>query len=285
MTPQEVIQSFMMKLSSNNYGTSSEFKKNALDEAVKASSKFTGAQDVIDNMKADQIKAEQEAVEEILGSEYAGKTLSEIDSDILSASAKNYGSTKISNAYVSAKNDNRSTVQNVIKERKAYIFLEKYCGIQLGTKHWIKSNGSATSWAGKSTGNVDTGAITGSDANITLKVGDVVNGVTLTTTLMRLLALQDGISLDGDTLTVGTGKEKASSDVVDEQWVNTYIAETSAAQIIETNSRNWVVQATSSNDTIISNGSDSIDAGAGSDVVNVNATGTTVTSGAGKTSR
>lgn len=282
MTPQEVIKKFMAKLAASNYSSSTSFKKSAFNAAVKASSNFTTAQKVIDSMKADQIKAEQEAVEEILGSEYAGKTISEIDSSILKASAKNYDGTKISKAYTSASKDNRSTVEKVIKERKAYIFLEKYCGIQLGSKFYINSSGNVISSG--SSGNTDTGAITGSDANITLQAGDVVDGVTLTTDLMKVLALQDGISIDGENLIVGSGTKKTATSVVPEEIVNTYTATTSAAQIIKTNSRDWIVKATSANDTITSNGADSINAGAGNDVITANKPGATITSGDGNDS-
>ena len=197
-------------------------------------------------MKADQVAAEKEAVKEILGSDYADKSLSEIDSSILSASAKDYDSTKISNAYLNASNDRRATVKDVINERKAYIFLENYCGVQLPKKYWY--NGSSwTSWSGDdgSTGNTDTGAITGLDAG-------------------------------------GSTEAKTEHSIVPEEFINTYIASGSNAQNITTNKRDWVVQATSADDTITANGADSINAGAGSDQITANANGATITSGAGE---
>ena len=169
MTPQQAIQKFMAKLVDHGYSYSDSIGTAMLDAAVKSSSEFGNVQAVIDAMKADQVKAEKEAVEEVLGSDYAGKTMSEVSSDILSADAKDYDTEKKGNAYFSTYNDRRTTVERLIKERKAFIFLEKYCGIQLTNKYWIDSSDNVTYWTGKTTGNVDTGAITGSDANITLK--------------------------------------------------------------------------------------------------------------------
>ena len=163
MTPQQAIQSFMGKLIDHGQSYSDSIGTAMLNSAVQASSKFSGVQDVIDSMKADQVKAEKEAVEEVLGSGYAGKTLSELSADILSANAKDYDINNIGNAYHSQYSDGRTTVERLIKERKAFIFLEKYCGIQLSNKYWINSSDSITYWAGDKTGNVDTGAITGSD--------------------------------------------------------------------------------------------------------------------------
>ena len=135
MTPQEVIKKFMAELTNHGFASSTQNLGTAmLDAAVRDSSRFSSIQDVIDAMKADQANAEREAVEEVLGSEYAGKLMSEVDSSILSADAKNYDGAKSSNAYYNSANDNRSTVENVIKERKAYIFLEKYCGISQSTR-------------------------------------------------------------------------------------------------------------------------------------------------------
>ncbi len=283
MTPQEVIKNFMAKLANHGYTSSDSVSEKMLNDAVTASSKFTGIQDVIDSMKADQVSAEKEAVEEILGSDYAGKTMSEISSDILSADAKNYDGTKISNAYLNEWNDRRSTVENAIKERKAYIFLEKYCGVQLPKKYWYNaSNGYWTYWGGDSglTGNEDTGAITGSDANITLKAGDVVNGKTLTAEDLQTLSKMDGYSLSGDTLIVGTGTEKTDRSVVPEIG-NKYTATTSTAQNIQTGSNDWIVVATSANDTITTSGADSVNAGAGNDKISVGADYASILTGAG----
>lgn len=116
MTPQEVIKTFMSSLV--NHDSSITTSTAMLDDAVKASSRFLGVQNVIDNITADQMQAERDAVEEILGSDYAGKTMSEVGSSILNANAKNCSTTKISNAYIDDYNDNRTTVRRVILERK-----------------------------------------------------------------------------------------------------------------------------------------------------------------------
>lgn len=173
-TPQQVIQTFMQALANHKY---TEYTKtigvDILNDAITASSNFASAQNVIDNMKADQISAEREAVEEILGSEYAGMTISQINSKILRESVSNYVSGYSGTA----------TVRTAIYSRKTNIFLEKYCGINLG--------------------NDDTGAISGSDANITLKAGDVVYGKTVTSAQ-----------------TIGSGTEKTASSIVPEDDAN-----------------------------------------------------------------
>ena len=275
MTPQEVIKGFMAKLAAdtNLSGT------NKLDSAVTAVSKYSGISDAIAAMKADQIAAEKEAVEEVLGSSYAGKTISQVSSSILDADAKTYDTNNIGNAYYNQWNDSRTTVERLIKERKALIFLEKYCGIQLNKKFWINNSDSVTSF-GETTGNVDTGAITGSDANITLKAGDEVNGTVLTTAIMQTLAQKDGVSLSGDTLIVGTGTEKIDRSIVPEIG-NKYTASTSQAQNIKTGSNDWIVVATSGNDTITTGGADSINAGAGNDKITVGADYASIQTGAG----
>ena len=188
MTAQEVIKKFFNQLANHGYANSDSIGVNMLDSAVRASSRYSDIQEVIDAMKSDQTAAEMEAVEEVLGSDYAGKTLSEIDSTILSADAKTYDTDNKSNAYKDSSNDSRSTVENFIKERMAYIFLEKYCGIILNQKFFFNKSGTADTW-GVSTGNVDTGAITGSDA--------------------------------------GTSSVKTASSVVPEIFINTYTAATS----------------------------------------------------------
>ena len=246
MTAQEVIKSFFYQLANHGYASSSSVGVNMLDSAVRASSRYSSIQDVIDAMKADQESAEKEAVEEVLGE---SKLISDVDSDILSAKAVEYQDVyKKSNLYI-GDNFNYSsytlTVKDVINERKATIFLEKYCGIILEKNYWY--NGSAwTSWSTDDglTGNTDTGAITGLDAG-------------------------------------GSSVAKTASSVVPEIFINTYTASTSTAQNIITNDRNWVIQATDADDTITANGADSISAGAGNDEVIVNASGATVTSGGG----
>ena len=199
MTPQEVIKKFMKKLATHGLAYSSSIGTKMLDAAVRAASSYGSVKAVINAMKADQVKAEKLAVKEIFGVE---KLLSELTSK------------------------QRKSVESVVKERKAYIFLEKYCGIDLNNK--------------------DTGAITGSDA--------------------------------------GGSKTKTNRSVVPEIFINTYSATTNAAQIINTGSRNWIVQATSYNDSIISGGADFINAGAGNDQITANANGATIASGAGKDS-
>lgn len=283
MTAQDAIKSFMNALANHGCAYSDSVGENILDFAVKASSRFSSVQSVIDAMKADQIAAEKLAVEEILGNDHAGKTIAEIDSSVLSSDAKNYDSTKLSNAYYNDANDYRTTVESVIRERKAYIFLKKYCGIQLPTRFYLDEAGEIFHWNNWTTGNVDTGAITGSDANITLSAGDVVGDKILTAEDVISLATQDGISLsdDGKSIVIGSGTEKTDRSVVEEIFVNTYTASNSAAQIINTGSRNWLVQATDSDDTITSNGADSINACAGDDVITANADGATITTGVG----
>ena len=243
MTAQEVIKSFMAKLANHGYSVATVSGEGMLDAAVRASSRYASIQEVINAMKSDQLAAEREAVEEILGTDYAGKLMSEVDSNILSADAKNYDTTKFSAALLNEWNDSRSTVENAIKERKAQIFLEKYCGIELENKYWLTSSGGITHWTDDTTGNTDTGAITRSDA--------------------------------------GGSTVKTDHSVVPEEFINTYTATTSAAQNIITDERDWVIQATAADDTITSNGADSIDAGDGNDYIIANASGSTITSGAG----
>ena len=88
MTPQKSIKKFLAALTAHTYTSSSTFETHALDDAVRASSKFSSLQDAIDQMKAAQISAECEAVEEILGIAYRGKTLSQISSTILTSDIK-----------------------------------------------------------------------------------------------------------------------------------------------------------------------------------------------------
>ena len=258
MTPQEVIKKFMARLVNHGFSTAADDLGNDMfDAAVRASSRFSSAQEVIDAMKADQESAERAAVEEILGSEYAGKLMSDLDSDTLSGK------------------------ENSIKLRKAKIFLEKYCGIQLGKNFLFTSSGELVSFSLGTASNVDTGAITGSDANITLTAGDTdFYGTELD---LSALAKSYGLTLEEDgSLIIGTGEEKTDRSIVDEISVNTYTASTDVAQKINTGTRNWVVQATASDDTITAGGADSINAGAGDDSITVNGSGTTVTGGAGK---
>ncbi len=253
MTQQDVIKAFMASLANHGYASSNTVGKDMLDSAIRASSRYSSASDVAAAMAADQLAAERQALGEVLGSEYADKTLSEISSSIRSADAKTYAGINKSNAnafHNGAIPGATVTVEDVVKERKAYIFLEDYCGIQLENCYWL-TNGNVKQYAdndGKpidTTGNTDTGAITGSDAD-------------------------------------GSSTEKTAASVVPETYANTYKATTSTAQTIITNDRNWVVQATDNDDTITANGADSINAAAGNDSITVNASGATVTSGAGE---
>ena len=233
------------------------------------------------------------AVEEILGSDYSGKTISQISSSIRNSDATKYNDVyKKSNIYIGtgyAYSNYNLTVEDVIKERKAEIFLRNYCGIQLNKKFWISDSGvTAFSNGLGDSGNEDTGAITGSDVNITLSAGEVVNGTTLTSANLQTLKTNYGaaasLASDGNTIIIGTGVEKTDRSVVPEDFINTYVATTSTAQVINTGSRDWVVQATNSNDTINSDGADSISSGAGNDKININASSATVSSGAGNDS-
>ena len=280
MTAQEVIKTFMAKLVNHGYTYSSSVGINMLNDAARASSDFLSFQNVIDCMKADQTAAEREAVEQVLGSDYAGKTLSDLSSSIKSASAKTYDTNNIGNAFLNSFNDQRTTVERLIKERKAYIFLEKYCGIQLENNYWLTSNNSPTSWTGDSSGNVDTGAITGSDANISLTAGEEFYGTTLTSDLMTTLASQDGISLSGDTLIIGTGIEKNRNSVVPEIG-NMYTASTAQAQSISTGANDWIVACGDTADTILTGGADSIVAGGGNDLITVGADYASILTGEG----
>ena len=251
MTAQEVIKNFIKQLANHGYANSSSVGVDMLDSATRAASRYDSIQDVISAMEADQIAAEKEAVEEVLGSDYAGKLISSISSNIRSQSALSYNDVyKKSNMYIGEKYSYTSygtTVEDVILERKATIFLEKYCGIILEKKFWYYRNKSAWNCYNDDnglTGNYDTGAISGSDA--------------------------------------GGSTTKTKTSVVPETFINTYTASTSAAQKITTTDRNWVVQATSANDTITSNGADSISAGKGNDSIIANANGATIISGDGK---
>ena len=104
MTGQEVIRSFFIQLANHGYADSDSIGANMLDSAVRAASRYSGIQAVIEAMKSDQLKAEKEAVEEILGTDYADKTISEIPSNILSGDAKDYDPENKSNAYYNETN-------------------------------------------------------------------------------------------------------------------------------------------------------------------------------------
>ena len=205
MTPKKIMQNFFSHLANHSYTSADAFEAKALDDAVRAVSKFNSISEVIEAMQAAQVSAEMEAVEEILGSSLAGKTLSQLPVNVLT-----------------------SAIKNQIETRKADIFLEKCCGVFLD--------------------NADTGAITGSDANITLKVGDTIKGRILTAANLAALKKKYGdaaiLSANGQTFTLINGAEQTDRSVVPEDFVNTYTATSTGAQIIITNDRDWVVRGT-----------------------------------------
>ena len=94
--------------------------------------------------------------------------------------------------------------------------------------------------------NADTGAITGSDANVT------ING-----------------------LTIGTGLTKIKKNVVPE-YANFYKAETTSPQLINTGNNGWIILTTAGNDSIKSGGEDSINAGAGCNFITLKGSRSTV---------
>ena len=246
MNAQDVIKNFMAKLANHGYAYSSSVGKNMLNAAIRACSSYSDIDAVIEAMEADQIKAEKQAVKEIFGK---SKLISALTDDQRNQLAINNSKAKaLSNAFyygATSTAAKKITVEQVLLERKAYIFLEKYCEIKLPTRYWVNVSGKVTNYGDK-TGNTDTGAITGSDAG-------------------------------GDTV-------KTAKTIVNETFINTYTATATAAQIINTGSRDWVVQATKKADTITSGGADSINAGAGNDIIFANADGATITTGAGKDS-
>ena len=254
MTAQEVIKKFMAALNTQNYETATE----ALNEAVKYSSRYNGIQDAIDNFLADQKTAERAAIKTILEndgnykSEYDGKQLSELQEmaatdTTLAAALNNTAMYHISpinyaNRYFTATQRIRMLTANT--------FLEDYCGILLERYVFLDEDGDATYYpqiriggvlTDITTGNVDTGAIIGSDA--------------------------------------GTTTEKNPENIVQEIG-NKYTAKTSAPQIISTGTNDWIVSATAADDTIYSGGADSIEAGAGADFISVTGDNATISTGA-----
>ncbi len=243
MTAQESIKKFMAALNTQNYSDAIS----ALDDAVKSSSRFTGIQNLIDNFLADQKTVERDAIKTILGSNYKsaydGMQLSDLvemaedDEELatlLSVEAKydntnNYGSS------------NTFTTVERIKILTAETFLKDYCGIELERYVWPSGN-TSTYYKNYTTGNIDTGAITGSDAG-----GDTVK----------------------------------DSDTIIQEIGNKYTAKNSTPQIITTGTNDWIVSATSAGDTIYSGGADSIDAAGGADVIFVEGNNATISTGAG----
>ena len=212
-TAQEVIKKFMAALANHGFAYSENVGTKMLDSAVRASTRYGGIQDVIDAMKSDQIAAEKQSIETVVksvcGETYFNtncvnhdgsvKTLSEIESTL--STAKKADGSDITRADVSTWIATYySTLANVIREYKANIFLQEYCGIQLNNKFGFGGDGSTIyQFTNLTTGNTDTGAITGSDA--------------------------------------GGTAAKTDRTVVPEEF-NTYTANSAAAQKITTDARN-----------------------------------------------
>ena len=183
MNAQDVIKNFMAKLATHGLAYSSSVGKNMLNAAIRACSSYSDVDAVIEAMEADQIKAEKQAVKEIFGK---SKLISALTDDQRNQLAINNSKAKsLSNAFyddATSTAAKKITVEQVILERKAYIFLEKYCGIKLPIRYWVKVNGKVTNYGDK-TGNIDTGAITGSDAGgDTVKTAKTIVNETFTNT-------------------------------------------------------------------------------------------------------
>lgn len=237
MTAQEVIKKFMAALDLQNYSDSTA----ALDDAIRKSSRFNGVQGAIDAFLADKQAAERYAVKTILGDEYEGYQLSELidnsatDSEL---AAKLSATDTYSDAPAHYLNRTFTAIQR-IRMLTADTFLKEYCGIELDYYIGYDDKGATGKFA-SSTGNVDTGAITGFDAG-------------------------------GETV-------KDSSGIVPEIG-NKYTAGTSTPQIITTGDNDWIVNGTDANDTIYAGGADSITAGNGADIVYVSGNYATVAAG------
>ena len=244
MSAQDVIKKLIATLNIQNYSTG----KAALDDAVRKSSRFNGIQDVIDKFLADQKTAERLAIRTILqlGGKYDEKYSGMQLSDLLEAAENDtelaeFLETKEAYPY-NTKNYGRLTFSGTerIRMLTSDIFLENYCGIVLPVSVWHNENGIATYYINYSTDNVDTGAITGSDA--------------------------------------GNGTEKTSTSVVPEIG-NKYTATGTTAQIISTGTNDWIVEATDFGDTITSGGADSINAGKGADEIYIEGDNATIKTG------
>ena len=243
MTAQDVIKQFMAALTKQNYSTGTM----ALDDAVKASSRFNGIQDALDNFYAAQNEAQRDAIKTILGDnykeEYDGLQLedliemAETDTElsaVLNETAR-YSDTP---RYYGI--NNYFTAIERIRMLTAETFMKDYCGVEL-ERYFFPYNGYSTYYNNYTTGNIDTGAITGSDAG-------------------------------GDTA--------KDSDTVVPEIGNKYTAKDNAPQIINTGSNDWIVAGTSYGDTITSGGTDSIDAAGGADIIYVEGENSTVRTGA-----
>ena len=270
MTPQEVIKAFMQKLSS--HGLSKPTGEQMLDAAVKATSKFVGIQAAIDQFLADREAAELAAIKEVYGEDTSYKKLSDVP----------------------------SSDSNRVKIAIANKFLNDYCGIVLNQNYSSfdvdynygdKANPKIGDLAynAAQNDNTDTGAITGSDANITLTADENGSfsalgggsGYSFSQDSLDKLITEGIAHRDGDSYIIGSGSLKNKDTVVPE-FGNLYTAgTTNAGQIINTGSNDWLVKATDLDDVITSGGIDSINAGAGNDVINVNANDATITSGDG----
>lgn len=256
MTPQNVIKSFIARLAGHGYTAGNEHAM--LNSAVRASSRFTSIDKVIASMQADHLSIQNSSIQTVittvfgeekfktacLNKDGSVKSLEEISSDLLYYS---YGG---------------FTVKELIEETTALAFLQEGCGIDLDSP--------------------DTGAITGSDANITFTAemfGE--DGEQTLQIFSEYYGDEGSLSADGKTFILGTGVTKTADDIVPENF-NTYTASNNAVQNINTGSKNWVVNATNKNDTIVSGGADYISSGAGDDVITANADGATISTGTGK---
>ena len=136
------------------------------------------------------------------------------------------------------------TATERIRILTAETFLHEYCGITLENYFFHNPDtGVVTYISAVPTGNLDTGAITGSDAG-------------------------------------GSSTELTAENIVPEIG-NTYTATADTSQIIYTGSNDWLVSATDSNDTIYSGGTDSVNAGSGADIIYISGNDSTVHTGEG----
>ena len=255
MTAQEVIKNFMDALNIQNYGDAIS----ALDDAIRKSSRFDGIQDAIDNFLDTQKTVERNSIKTILGNNYKEEydglqlqnllELAETDTELakILSTKSTYSDTPTNYGR------NRTfTATERIRMLTADTFLSDYCGVILERycfpieNTYETEDGEtatrvlATYYINYSTGNVDTGAITGKDAG---------------------------------------GETVKTSDTIVLEIGNKYTAKTSAPQIINVGNNDWIVQATDYNDTIISGGTDSINAGGSADVILVNGDSSTILSG------
>ena len=246
MTAQEVIKKFMASLDIQNYDDAIS----ALDEAVKKSSRFNGIQDAVDTFLDLQKKIERDAIKTILElnnnykEEYADLQLSDLlemaETDTALAAVLNTKSSYPFNSEYYGKTYTY-TLTNQIRMLTANNFLAE-CGIEL-QYYWMITSEDTVNSFGYTTGNYDTGGITGSDAG---------------------------------------GNTTKTSDTTVPEIGNKYDASNSAyRQNITTGTNDWIVKATDYNDTITTGGSDSVDAGEGADVVYVTSDNATIKTGAG----